>query len=282
MVERAHPQLSVRRQCHLLGINRNRLKAPMPKLAGVDYQLMRRMDEIALQFPEFGTRRMQAHLGRCGYRVSRNKVRRLMRLMGLEAIYQRPRTSQPGEVAKGHRIYPYLLRDRSIETPDEVWCADITYIPMARGFAYLVAVMDWRSRAVLSWRLSNTLESDFCVEAFKDAVRATGRRPEIFNTDQGSQFTSTTWLAALTASGVRVSMDGKGRWMDNVFIERLWRAVKYEGVYRWSYANLHELEQALAGWFKDYNHRKPHQALEYQTPWEVYRPEAPTLWRHAA
>lgn len=282
MVEKAHPQLSVRRQCELLAINRNRLQPQQPSLGRHDLLLARRMDEIALEFPEFGSRRMRETLGREGHAVSREKVRRIMRIMGIEAIYQRPKTSTPGDPAQGHRIYPYLLRELEINRPDQVWCADITYLPMARGYAYLVAVMDWQSRAVLSWRLSNTMDSDFCVAAFKDALRQTGASPEIFNTDQGSQFTSVKWINAVTDSGAKVSMDGKGRWMDNVFIERLWRAVKYEGVYLWEYENLYQLERALGKWFSDYNHRKPHQALGYKTPREVYQPVSPEILRMAA
>ena len=163
-----------------------------------------------------------------------------------------------------------------------MWCADVTYIPMARGFAYLVAIMDWKTRAVLSWKLSNTLDGTFCVEALREALEATGRAPEIFNTDQGCQFTSRAWIATVEGSGARVSMDGKGRWMDNVFIERLWRAVKHEGVYLWAHENVRELEIALEKWFSDYNHWKPHQALGYKTPWECYRPQQTPAWKEAA
>ena len=272
LVEKNHPQLSVRRQSELLGVNRNRLEGtkPVPACAE-DLALMRRVDELALRFPEFGARRMALCLSREGpEEVSRDQAGRLMKKMGLEAVYRRPRTSIP---APGHKIYPYLLRDREVGQADEVWCADITYIPMPRGYAYLVAVMDWQSRAVLGWQLSNTLDTGFCVAAFRQACLQAGCAPEIFNTDQGCQFTSRPWIEAIEGAGVRVSMDGKGRWMDNVFIERLWRAVKHEGVYLWAYDNLHELEQALGRWFEDYNQWKPHKALDGKTPWESYRPD---------
>jgi putative transposase len=281
MVEKTDSPLSVRRQCELLGINRNRLAGI--KLGGLrpeELAMARAIDEIALRFPEFGARRMSQWLLRDGWEhASRRTTSRIMKAMGLEAIYRRPRTSQP---TAGAQIYPYLLRGREISAPDEVWCADITYIPMARGFAYLVAVMDWNTRAVLSWRLSNTLEESFCVEALKAAQRATGGSPEIFNTDQGSQFTSKAWIAAIKEMGSQVSMDGKGRWIDNVFIERLWRAIKHEGVYLWAYENLHDLERALAQWISDYNHLKPHQALAYKTPWECYRPAETPHWKMVA
>lgn len=278
MVERQECALSLRRQCELLGLNRNRLVGRKPPgLNEADLELARRIDEVHLRFPEFGVRRMAAWLireGRPG--VGRRRVARIMEAMGLEAIYRRPRTSQP---APGHRVYPYLLRDREVTRPDEVWCADVTYIPMARGFAYLVAIMDWKSRAVLAWKLSNTLDGAFCVEALREAMAVTGRVPEIFNTDQGCQFTSAAWIGELERAGVRVSMDGKGRWMDNVFVERLWRAVKHEGVYLWAYQSVHELERALGRWFEDYNGWKPHQALDYRTPWECYRPEEVPAWK---
>lgn len=281
MVEKSGSQLSVRRQCELLGLNRNRLEGPgCQGLGSEDLEMARRIDEIHLRFPEFGARRMSHWLLREGWDgASRRRVSRVMRLMGLEAIYRKPRTSQP---TAGAQTYPYLLRDREVLIPDEVWCADVTYIPMARGFAYLVAVMDWNTRAVLSWKLSNTLDGTFCVEAFAEALEATGRHPEIFNTDQGCQFTSRAWIAAVEGCGARVSMDGKGRWMDNVFIERLWRAVKHEGVYLWAHENVRELEIALEKWFSDYNHWKPHQSLGYKTPWECYRPEEKPAWKEAA
>lgn len=281
MVDREGSGLSVRRQSELLGVNRKRLEGRKPAgISGADLGLARRMDEVHLRFPEFGARRMAMYLEREGvFGVSRRRVGRVMKAMGLAAIYRRPRTSQP---ASGHRVYPYLLRDRAVQEADEVWCADVTYIPMARGFAYLVAVMDWKTRAVISWKLSNTLDGSFCVEALREALRHSEKAPEIFNTDQGCQFTGREWIATLEGAGIRVSMDGKGRWRDNVFIERLWRSVKHEGVYLWAYENLHELEKALDRWFDDYNRWKPHQALGGKTPWECYRPNDPQTWRLAA
>jgi putative transposase len=280
MVEAKHPQLSVRRQCELLAVNRNRLTPTAPEgLQVEDLELARKIDEIALRFPEFGARRMSHYVNLEGFKTTRRGVARVMQLMGLEAIYRKPRTSDP---CPGHKIYPYLLRDLVVKEADEVWCTDITYIPMKRGFAYLCAIMDWRTRSVLAWKVSTTLDSGFCVAALEEAVRRTGAIPKIFNTDQGSQFTGAAWIGALQALGVRISMDGKGRWIDNVFIERLWRAVKHEGVYLWGAETVHELERHLGRWFEDYNRRKPHSALEYRTPWECYRPKEATPWRRAA
>jgi putative transposase len=281
MVDPESGELSVRRQCELLGVNRNWLVSPgRGGLGEQDLALARRIDELHLRFPEFGARRMSQWLLREGQkRATRRRVAHGMKAMGLAAIYRRPRTSQS---RPGAPIYPYLLRDREVKSPDEAWCADVTYIPMARGFAYLVAVMDWKTRAVLSWRLSNTLDGTFCVEALREAMEAAGRAPEIINTDQGCQFTSRAWIATVQESGAKVSMDGKGRWMDNVFIERLWRSVKHEGVYLWAHENVRELEIALAKWFADYNHWKPPQALGYKTPWQCYRPEQTPTWREAA
>jgi len=280
MVERTDSQLSIRRQCELLGLNRNRLEPRRPVgLSPKDLEMARRIDELHMRFPEFGARRMSEWLKREGQDVTRRMVSRVMRVMGLEAIYRKPRTSQPGV---GQQIYPYLLRNRVVAEADEVWCADITYIPMARGFSYLVAVMDWKTRAVLSWKLSNTLDSRFCVDAFQEAILVAGRAPQIFNTDQGCQFASHAWVGAVQGAGVQVSMDGKGRWMDNVFIERLWRSVKHEGVYLWAHETVHDLERALERWFEEYNRWKPHQSLEYKTPWQCYRPQELEPWRRAA
>lgn len=280
MVERSDSQLSIRRQCELLGLNRNRLAPRRSAGLGLgDLAMARRIDELHMRWPEFGARRMSEALKREGQETSRRRVSRVMKVMGLEAIYRKPRTSEPGA---GQQVYPYLLRDRVVGEADEVWCADITYIPMSRGFAYLVAVMDWKTRAVLSWKLSNTLESSFCVEAFRQALQVAGKAPQIFNTDQGCQFTSQAWVGAIQGAGVRVSMDGKGRWMDNVFIERLWRSVKHEGVYLWAHETVRDLERALSCWFDEYNRWKPHQSLRYKTPWECYRPQEPQPWRKAA
>ncbi len=209
---------------------------------------------------------MTRWLRREGYTVSRKRVRRLMRLLGLQAVFQRPRTSQPHPE---HRIYPYLLRDLAITRPNQVWCADVTYIPLERGFLYLVAVMDWASRKVLSWRLSNTLEPTFCVEALEEAIERYGV-PEIFNTDQGSQFTSLDFIQVLKEAGGRISMDGKGRWMDNVFIERLWRSLKYEQVYLAEYTTGSEARAGIGWWMDFYNERRPHSSLGDHTPTEAY------------
>ena len=251
-------------------MNRNRLDQRRRQLEEERLSLRRAIDELFLENPVYGSRQMTRALQRLGFTVGRKRVRREMRRMGLSAIYPRPRTSIQ---AKEHRVFPYLLRDRVVDQPDEVWCADITYIPMRRGFAYLVAVMDWASRAVLAWEVSNTLDTSFCLEALQRALDRSGTKPAIFNTDQGCQFTSDDWIDTLLDRGVQVSMDGKGRWMDNVFIERLWRSVKYEDVYLREYRDLHELQQGLEQWFDHYNRRRPHSALKGRTPWEVYRPQ---------
>ena len=229
--------------------------------------LMRLIDEQFLETPFFGSRQMKRWLLKHqGHAVSRKRVRRLMRLLGLQAIYQRPKTSQPHP---DHKIYPYLLRDLAITRPNQVWCTDVTYIPLQRGFLYLVAVMDWASRKVLSWRLSNSLDASFCVEALEGALERYGP-PEIFNSDQGSQFTSLEFTEVLQRAGVKISMDGKGRWMDNVFIERLWRSLKYEQVYLSEYATGSEARAGISWWMDFYNQRRPHSSLEDQTPDEAY------------
>ena len=228
---------------------------------------MRRLDELFLAWPFFGSRRMTAMLRAEGHRINRKRVRRLMRLMGLAALGPRPQTSKP---APGHKIYPYLLRGLVIERANQVWAADITYVPIGRGFLYLVAIMDWASRAVLAWRLSNTLDADFCVRALEDALARFGL-PAIFNTDQGSQFTSTAFTSVLQRSGIRISMDGRGRWLDNVFIERLWRSLKYEEVYLKSYADGREARAGIAAWIVFYNATRPHQALDGRAPMTVWR-----------
>lgn len=273
MVERASDQLSVRRQCQLLAVNRNRLDPPRSGPHEKDLETCRLIDEIHLEAPAFGSRMIRDLLREeHGVELSRGKVRTLMRQMGIEALYRKPHTSLPGKGSE-HKIHPYLLRGRKVCAPDEVWCADITYIPMGRSFAYLVAVMDWYTRAVLSWGLSNTLGTGFCLEAFADALKVAGTAPGIFNTDQGSQFTAQSWRKQLESHGVRISMDGKGRWIDNVFIERLWRTVKYEEIYLREYGDLHELERALGRWFNRYNTWRPHSSLGGKRPWEIYRLE---------
>jgi putative transposase len=227
---------------------------------------MRLIDEQHLETPYYGARQMTRHMRRQGYCVSRKRIGRLMRLMGLSAIYQKPNTSKPN---LRHKIHPYLLRGLTINKPNQVWCADITYIPMRRGFLYLVAVMDWASRKVLSWRLSNTMDADFCVAALEEALARYGK-PEIFNTDQGSQFTSDTFTDALKTADIRISMDGKGRWMDNVMIERLWRSLKYECIYLHAYETGSEVRQGLKHWIDLYNTRRPHSSLDDRTPDEAY------------
>lgn len=264
-VDRQHPSLSVVRQCQLLNISRSGLYYQPAGISEEDLTLMKLIDRQYLATPFYGARRMAVWLKKQGYRVNRNRVRRLMRIMGIEAVYRRPKTSKP---APGHRVYPYLLRGLEITRPNQVWAADITYIPMARGFLYLVAVIDWYSRYVLSWRLSNTLDDSFCVDALEEALRK--GRPDIFNTDQGAQFTGKAFTSILTQHRVRVSMDGKGRYSDNLFIERLWRTVKYEEVYLKAYQDGKEARVGISDYFFFYNTERPHQALGYRTPAEVF------------
>ena len=256
---------SIVRQCALLGVSRSSLYYLPKETSQQDLSLMRGMDRQYLETPFYGSRRMKASLERQGMSVSRKRVQRLMRLMGLRAIYRRPRTSQP---APERWVYPYLLRDMTITQPNQVWAADITYLPMARGFLYLVVVMDWHSRYVVAWRLSNTLETGFCAEALSDALGQ--GTPQVFNTDQGSQFTSREFTQILHDHSVKISMDGRGRYQDNIFVERLWRTVKYEEVYLKAYANGLEARNDLREYFRFYNERRPHQALGYQTPAEVF------------
>lgn len=266
MIEAGHPQLSVTRQCALVGIGRSTFyRAPTPETAE-NLALMRLLDEQFLETPWYGSRQMVRHLRRLGHAIGRKRVRRLMATMGLAPIYQRPRTTVP---YPEHRIYPYLLRNMVVDRPNQVWCADITYIPMRRGFLYLVAVMDWATRRVLSWRLSNTMDVEFCIAALAEVLARFGR-PEIFDSDQGSQFTSPRFTAVLTEAGVRISMDGRGRWMDNVFIERLWRSLKYECVYLHAFETGSELRAGLLRWIGYYNSRRPHSALGGITPDEAY------------
>jgi len=256
----------VRRQCELLGLCRASLYYQPAAETAENLRLMRLIDEEYTRHPFMGSRKMAVWLRETHREaVNRKRVQRLMRLMGLEAIYPKPRLSLAG---RGHRVFPYLLRDVSIERPDQVWSADITYVPMASGFMYLAAVMDWYSRLVIAWRLSNTLEGSFCLEMLEAAL---GRgRPEVFNTDQGVQFTSEAFTGRLLGAGVSVSMDGKGRCLDNVFVERLWRSVKYEELYLRCYETVAELERGLTGYFRFYNEGRFHQSLGYQTPAQVY------------
>jgi len=266
MIEPEHPRLSVARQCELVSISRSGFHYQPAGETTLNLALMRLIDAQFLETPWYGSRQMARHLRREGYVVGRKRVRRLMAKMGLAPIYQRPRTTIPHPE---HRIHPYLLRDLVIIRPNQVWCADITYIPMRRGFLYLIAVMDWSSRKVLSWRVSNTMDVEFCIEALEDAMQRFGC-PEIFNTDQGSQFTSPRFTGVLKEANVRISMDGRGRWMDNVFIERLWRSLKYECVYLHAFETGSELRAGLSGWIAYYNARRPHSGLAGQTPDEAY------------
>jgi putative transposase len=270
-------KLAVKRQAQLLELSRSSVYYTPRALSQRDLQLMRRIDELHLEAPFFGSRKIAAQLRREGHDVGRRHVRTLMRRMGIQALYRRPRTSIP---ARGATIYPYLLENVVIERPNQVWAADLTYLPMAQGFLYLMAILDIASRKVLAWRVSNTMSADFCVEALEEALRNFGP-PEIFNTDQGSQFTSEEWIAPLKAAGVAISMDGKGRWIDNVFIERLWRSVKYEDVYLHAYACGSEARRSLTKYFSFYNARRVHESLGYRTPDEVYF-GAPSILAKAA
>ena len=258
--------LPIMRQCELLDLCRSSLYYQPKATPPADLALMRRIDEWHLAHPFLGSRRLTQMLKREGAPVGRQHVATLMRRMGIEAIYRKKRTTIPG---KGHRIYPYLLRDVAIDHPNQVWASDITYLPMAKGFAYLVAIVDLYSRKVLAWRVSNAMTSEFCIEALDEALARYGT-PEIFNTDQGSQFTDECFTATLLAKGVRVSMDGKGRWIDNVFVERLWRSVKYEDIYLYAYATPREVTIGLSHYFRFYNERRLHQRLVYRTPDELY------------
>lgn len=266
MVDRASP-LPITRQCEMLDLSRSSVYYRLKPIPEEDLALMRRIDETHLKLPFFGSRKIRDRLQREGYRVNRKKVQRLMRLMGISALYpKKRRTSLP---EKGHKIYPYLLRDMPVVRPNQVWAADICYIPMARGFLYLVAIMDWYSRKVLSWRLSNTLDTEFCVEALEEALHRYGA-PGIFNTDQGAQFTSAAFTGKLKQANIRISMDGKGRWIDNVFIERLWRSLKYEEVYLKAYETVTQAHRGIGGYLDFYNQERPHQSLDRLTPHEVY------------
>jgi putative transposase len=266
LIDRGEP-LSIRRQCVLLGVARSGVyRAPRPANDN-DLLLRRRLDELYTAWPFLGSRRMTALLRAEGHRINRKRVQRLMRRMGIAALGPKPRTTKP---APGHKIVPYLLRNLVIERPNQVWAADITYVPIGRGFLYLVAIIDWASRAVLAWRLSNTMDVAFCLAALEDALARFGK-PEIFNTDQGSQFTSGDFTGRLAADGIRISMDGRGRWIDNVFIERLWRSLKYEDIDLKGYADGREAKTGIAEWLAFYTYRRPHQALANRTPMAVWR-----------
>ena len=258
--------LPVTRQCALLYLNRSTVYYQRQEVSEADLRLMRRIDEMHLKRPFYGSRRIRDWLQDEGHDVNRKRVQRLMRQMGITALYPKRCTSKPG---KGHKIYPYLLRNLVIDRPNQVWATDITYIPMAKGFVYLVAIMDWHSRRVLSWRLSNTMDSDSCVEALEEALSRYGS-PGIFNTDQGAQFTSEAFTGVLKEAGVDISMDGKGRWVDNVFVERLWRSVKYEEVYLKAYETVAEARAGIGTYLEFYNSERRHQGMNRQTPDQVY------------
>src|SRR5246500_4883449 len=267
MVERVNPVLPVSQQCRLLAVSRSAVYRKLAEVNAADLAMMALIDRQYLARPYYGSRRMAAWLATQGHLVNRKRVQRLMRLLGLTAIYQRPNTSK---AAAAHKVYPYLLGGITIERANQVWCCDVTYIPMAKGFLYLVVIMDWASRAVLSWRLSNTLDADFCVATLEEALARYGR-PEIFNTDQGSQFTSDDFTGTLKRHGVTISMDGKGRCMDNIFVERLWHSLKYEEVYLNAYASVAEAKAGIGSWLEFYNTERQHQSLGYRTPRQIYQ-----------
>jgi putative transposase len=265
MIDREH-DLPITKQAKALNISRGSVYYLPRPVSAADLAIMRRIDELHLEFPFAGSRMLRGLLAAEGCRIGRRHVKTLMRRMGIEALYRRPRTTKP---EPGHKIYPYLLRGLTIERPNQVWAMDITYIPMARGFVYLAVVLDWFSRRVLSWRLSITMEAAFCVETLEDALARHGK-PDIFNTDQGSQFTSAAFTGALAGNDVAISMDGKGAWRDNVFVERLWRSVKYEEVYLRAYDSVSEARASLGRYFDFYNRRRPHSSLDDATPDQAY------------
>jgi len=271
-IEPHHPALSLAGQCELLGLNRSTWYGRRAELSALNRELMRCLDEEYTAHPFYGSRRMTAVLRRAGYAVNRKRVMRLMRQLGLAAIYPKPALSHPDP---NHRVYPYLLRGVTVTGPDHVWSTDITYIRLSLGFVYLAAILDWYSRKVLAWRLSNTLETPFCLDCLDEALRR--GQPLIFNSDQGVQFTSTAFTGRLAQAGIRISMDGRGRAHDNIFVERLWRSVKYEEVYPSGYDTLDDAYHGLHRYFEFYNYQRPHQALNYRTPAEVYADRAVTL-----
>lgn len=266
MVDQERSDLSISRQCQLVAVSRSSFYYKPKPVTHQDLVMMRLIDEQYLKTPFYGSRSMTKHFRRLGHKINRKRVQRLMLLMGLEAVYPKPKTSKPHPE---HKIYPYLLRGLTIDRPNQVWCTDITYIPLRRGFMYLVAVMDWHSRKVLAWRVSNTLDSEFCVSALEEAIRRYGC-PEIFNTDQGSQFTSKAFTGCLKFHGIKISMDGRGRFQDNIFIERLWWTVKYQYLYLHAFENGEELKSGLREWFNFYNKERFHQSLNDNTPDEIY------------
>lgn len=266
MIDRHHRKLPLTRQCRLVGLARSTAYHRPKPGSDKDADLRNRIDELYTECPFFGSRQMRDMLRREGWMVGRKRIQRLMRLMGLEAQCPKPNLSRP---AKGHKIYPYLMRSMRVDGPNQAWCADITYIRMEGGFMYLMAIMDWYSRKVLSWELSNTLDTGFCLRALERAVASHGM-PQAFNTDQGCQFTSTEWTEQLKRHGIRISMDGRGRALDNAFVERLWRSLKYEEVYRREYHDIGHLRECLSVYFQFYNHRRPHSSLDGRTPAEAH------------
>jgi putative transposase len=272
MIDPEHT-LPLTQQSKIVGISRSSLYYKAVPISERDLELMRLIDEIHLKYTFYGSRRIRNELRDLGHDVGRGHVSTLMKKMGIRALYQKPRLSTPHP---DHKVYPYLLRDMEISRANHCWAADITYLPMARGFCYLVAIMDWASRRVMAWRLSNTLDASFCIEALEEAISKYGT-PEIFNTDQGSQFTSEAFIDILNTHGIRISMDSRGRWMDNVFVERLWRSVKYEEVYLKAYGSLTEARRGLAAYFEFYNQRRRHQGLDDRTPDKVYWSTLPQI-----
>jgi putative transposase len=272
MIMREH-RLSITKQAKALRISRGSVYYLPRPVSATDLEIMRLLDRLHLDFPFAGSRMLRGLLAAEGCKVGRRHVKTLMKRMGIEALYRRPRTTKP---APGHKIYPYLLRDLAVTRPNQVWAMDLTYVPMARGFVYLAAVIDWFSRRVLSWRLSITMEAGFCVEAVEEALARHGK-PEIFNTDQGSQFTSTAFTGLLTDNAIAISMDGRGAWRDNVFVERLWRSVKYEEIYLKAYDTVAEARNSLADYFGFYNSRRPHSSLDRQTPDQAYFTPLPQI-----
>lgn len=266
IVEPEHPGLSITKQCELLEVSRSSWYYEAVGETELNIKLMRLIDEQFMDTPYYGARQMARYLRRQGYWINRKRVQRLMLKMGLAALYQKPNTSK---AHPEHKVYPYLLRGVNIEASNQVWCTDVSYIPMKKGFLYLVAVMDWHSRKVLSWRLSNTMDVDFCIEALREALGKFGP-PQIFNSDQGSQFTSIAFTQVLRDSGVEISMDGKGRWMDNVMIERLWRSLKYECIYLHAFETGAEARKGIDKWIRHYNEERPHSSLDDKTPYEAY------------
>ncbi|MEZ5985235.1 MAG: IS3 family transposase [Hyphomonas sp.] len=266
MIKRDHPQLSISQQCKLVRLSRSAFYYTPAGIDADTLAMMKEIDRVFTKYPFFGSRQIAAYLRREGVVIGRHRVRRLMAKMGLEAIYKRPRTSQPHPQ---HPVFPYLLRKMQIDRPNQVWCADITFVPVKNGFLYLVAIMDWATRKVLSWRLSNTMHADFCVEALNEAVAKHGP-PEIMNTDQGSQFTGSAWITTLTEAGARISMDGRGRYLDNIFIERLWRSLKQEAIYLEEITDGFQARRVIKDWMTFYNTKRPHSALDRQTPDDAY------------